>query len=492
MARPVHSLSYPSIFITRNYTRRRSFKSRAYSTAAQAVDNTLHPPRGLSKSLLEINRSIIRKSISAEELTPVKNAILKPLSNPFAGEPLNYDSMWYDPPTFNDLIDSHLDTVASYEHGNSYLRVSAKRYLYFVKALLSERALPWSWKLHALDRVVVYLSRQHRASLKRPRRRRSPGELLDRNERLLILLNAICAEVKQSVVSLPSSLVELGLEIAVECRNFPACMFYLQRHCEKRSSLSTTTFKKVLAALREPPQAVANIMALRTFRTWGSTQSVTVLIGAPEGSTKHAARLSLVVGHNDPALFKLWLKTLGALSRQSPDSSPRLIQQLRREWEKWRKSLRTAYENGYGSDTGFASRASSAHPKIWARTASELDRCFLESFVEAGAYSDAWIVLFSTNMAFKALSPGVRRALMENPEFTPPESWKPEHERQVLSIYAEYCRAIEGALGVQWVRDVATGECFHRISTAGQRARRSRASKWRLTRRVPRRSKPSA
>ncbi|KAK7536866.1 uncharacterized protein J3D65DRAFT_667584 [Phyllosticta citribraziliensis] len=484
MARPVHSsLIYnpSSVFISRNCSQRRIFKRRSFSTAAQAADDTTPPPPpGLSTSLLELNRSFIRKSIGAEQLAPVKNAILKPFSNPFAGNPLNYDSLWYDPPSFDALVDSHLRVLESYENGTSFLRVSGKRYLYFMKAVLSERTLPRDWKCHAMDRVATYLSCQHRAQLVRPRRRRFPVELLGRNERLLILLNAICAEAERAGnLPLPQSLVELSLEMAVECRNFPACMAHLQRLCESNHKMSSRVFKKVVVRLGEPPRSFSKILALRPFRAWDSTLSAMVMVGVPEetGESYGYARLSTLVERNDPTCFKPWLESLAAMSAQSPESRLRLTRQLRREWDNWRNSLRPNYEKR---------QAPGIRPD---RRAAELEMCFLESFVRAGAYSDGWRVLFSTKIAFTALPPDVRRALIENPEFTQPKSWTPENEKQVLSVYAEYLRAIEGALGVQWVRDEATGESYHRISTGNLRAGKSRASRGRVRRRISHRPK---
>ncbi|KAK8205121.1 hypothetical protein IWZ01DRAFT_86813 [Phyllosticta capitalensis] len=469
MARPVHTLSYQSIFISRNCSRRRIF-TRRLSTAAQAVDDTVPPAPPLRSSvyLLELNRHIIRKSIGAEQLVPVRNAILKPFSNPFAQPPLNYKSLWYRPRSYEDLVESHVRVLAAYESRTGFLRASSKRHLYFVKAILTERALPPDCKYLAVDRVASSLSHQARRKLQRPRRRRSRAELLHRNERLLILLNAICAEAeKVDKMPLPQSLIKLGLETAVECRNFQACMLYLKRLGSHNCPIGTKTLKRVLSRLSEPESAFDKLLATRPFRTWTSNHSAMLLVG-PENAETHSPKMSPSLERKDPECFRLWLQTLATLSQQSPKFKARLPQQLRREWDYWQKSLRRSYTRLPSSSRGcpYASWSVMGRSR---RAASDFDMLFLESFVRAGAYSDAWTVLFSTKIPFTALSTTTRRALIENPEFTPPASWTPENEKQVLSIYAEYCRAIEGALGVQWVRDEKTGESFHRISTGYQR-----------------------
>ncbi|KAK8155401.1 hypothetical protein BKA80DRAFT_148000 [Phyllosticta citrichinensis] len=196
-----------------------------------------------------------------------------------------------------------------------------------------------------------------------------------------------------------------------------------------------------------------------------------VMVGVPP-ENYDSAKLSTLVDRNDPTCFKPWLKLLATVSAQSPEHRLRLIRQLRGEWNNWRNTLRPSYKNRQTS--GIRSD----------RRIAELEMCFLESFVRAGAYRDAWSVLFSTKIAFTALPPDVRRALIENPEFTLPRSWTPENEKQLLSVYTEYLRAIEGALGVQWVRDEATGESYHRISTGNLRAGKSRASRGRARGRI--------
>ncbi|KAB2568663.1 hypothetical protein DBV05_g12659 [Lasiodiplodia theobromae] len=294
---------------------------------------------------------------------------------------------------------------------------------------------------------------------------------------MLALVHQIRFKLEDQKISLPDTLIGLGLLCAANNRNYPALKLYLRAHRQHfpTSPIDPKIFARLIDIVSYA-DCTAKPRPSSWLAPWRHKHVKAVLLGfddltpAERAASTPPFHLGALLPRDSWGCVSRWLR---ALARH--DALP----QLRRELDLWLadpsrtdpKFCHCPQQPPPGSP---ATKLTNDRVPMWRlnavrrwNTRARGDLALLDAFCRVGGHAgveDAWRVFgASEEIEFGMLNRGMRAAMLAKPESIPAGKWTEEMREAVVQKYKEDLRSIEGVLGVQWVWDPRTGRGYHRI-----------------------------